>query len=539
MSEIEDIAAEAYRDPVFFSKYFLEHLFPYEIPWLHRGIFAILTEKTDFLWEYGDIWKLVTNFVTMDEDEKEVTGRIFVPVSGAKEISDDELRELEAQGKRCELRLNTKPCTLLMIPRGFGKTTVVGNAIPLYEILFHDWIFGVYVSEASTHAESQADHVRRELAANERIQSVFGNLVPERNGAQKWTQEFFETTSGMAMAARGRGAQIRGIKHLGSRPTKIICDDLEDLESVETEQQRLKVRTWAYGDLMPALADGGRIHALGTKLHKECLLEYWARDPRFTTVKFGARDRQGEFLWPRKMDDTKLVETRDAFSLAGQLHTFYLEYFNRSVSADTNPFSGIALRYEEPEPAKIVARAIYVDPAISQKTTADDTVIAVGARLDNGLIIIEEMIGGKLTPSELVSNYFSLAKQYQCRFHGFESVAFQASLKYTFIEEMYRNSWYFEPIPVMHTTKKAERFQGILLPRMASGYIRFAKKFPKLEIQLRDWNPMRKEQKDDWPDTVCGVVELLDPVAGTAAGMDFTKNEYKPLDEELGNWRFC
>lgn len=532
------LVKEAYRDPVFFCKYFLPTYFPAEIVWLHRGLLAILTEKTEFLWEYGEVWKIVTNFTRYDEDGS-VLEQIFIPILDGKQLSFDELKALEDAGSTCELHLNLKKYVVLMIPRGFGKTTVAGVAVPLYEILYHEWPFGVNISEAGPHAEMQMGNIKRELEANERIHQHFGNIVPSNTDSEKWTDKIFETKTGVAMTARGRGAQIRGLNFHGNRPTKVICDDLEDKESVSTSHQLEKVKAWAYGDLLPALADDGRLVALGTRLGDECLMVTWRDNPEFTAVVFGAIDLQGEYLWERKINAKTLEAKKEAFALAGQLHIFYLEYFNQVVSQETHPFSGLEFLQEYMDPTQSVASAIYIDPAISQKTTADDTVITVATRAVNGKIYGRKQVGGKLTPRDMLDIYFRLAREYNVRFHGYESVAFQASLKHTFQEEMFRAGYYFEPIPVPHTQKKAERFLGVLYPRIASGYIAFEGDFSKCITQLRTFNPEKKENKDDWPDSLCGSVELLDPVAAAAAGHDLAKDSYKPLSEELGDWRLC
>jgi predicted phage terminase large subunit-like protein len=530
------VIKEAYRDPVFFCKYFLPNYFPAEIVWLHRGLLAILTEKTEFLWEYGEVWKIVTNFTRYEEDGT-IIEQIFIPKVNGVQISFDELKALEEQGKSCDLELNLKKYVVLMIPRGFGKTTVAGVAVPLYEILYHEWNFGVTLSEAGPHAEMQMGNIKRELEGNERIIQHFGDIVPSNTDSEKWTDKIFETRTGVAMTARGRGAQVRGLNFAGSRPKKVICDDLEDKESVSTSHQLEKVKTWAYGDLLPCLADDGRLVALGTRLGEECLMVTWRDNPEFTAVVFGALDRQGDYLWERKINEKSLEAKKQSFALAGQLHVFYLEYFNQVVSQETHPFSGLVYLNEYMDPSQVVASSIYIDPAISQKTTADDTVITVSSRGTTGKIYARRQVGGKFTPREMLDHYFKLAREFNVRFHGYESVAFQASLKHTFQEEMFRAGYYFEPIPVPHTKKKAERFLGVLYPRIASGYIAFEGDFSKCIAQLRTFNPEKKENKDDWPDSLCGSVELLDPVAAAAAGQNLAKDVYKPLSEELGDWR--
>jgi len=178
------LARKGYHDPLFFCKFFLSELFPDDIPWVHRGLLAILTGQVAFLLKYGEIDKIISNFVWERDEEKH---SIFSYEDG-------------------KLKMNLEKFTLIMLPRGFAKTTIAGIAVPLREVLYADCPFTVYVSESGTHAKMQLSNVKREMCDNARIKSVFGELRTALKDDQKWSEDFFETRTGMAMAARGRGA---------------------------------------------------------------------------------------------------------------------------------------------------------------------------------------------------------------------------------------------------------------------------------------------------------------------------------------------
>jgi len=44
---------------------------------------------------------------------------------------------------------------------------------------------------------------------------------------------------------------IRGLRHGAYRPDLIICDDVEDLNSVKTNESRDKTYAWLTGDVIP------------------------------------------------------------------------------------------------------------------------------------------------------------------------------------------------------------------------------------------------------------------------------------------------
>lgn len=515
------IAKVCYEDPVAFCRTFLPHLFPGEIAWFHRALLAILTRKSRFLLRYGELDRIEREFRTQD-------GRAIFEV------------ERGPDGEPVDVRMNLGRFTLVIMPRGCGKTTIAGIAVPLYEILYQDVPFTAYVSHSGTHARMQLDNVRRELSGNGRVIAVFGYLRPEKSQDERWAYDMFETVTGMAMVARGAGAQIRGLNHRGMRPTKIIADDLEDKEAVATEAQRQKMREWAYGDLMPALPaldKRATIVAIGTLLHPECLLETWARDPQWTTVRLGALDSRGEPIWRTWMDREAIEALRRSYAQAGQLHTFSLEYMSLAVPPESQVFRREWFVVEDPPKEGFVATAIYVDPAISQSERADSTVIVVCGMAHDGRIWVLDVWGKRgATPRETIDRYFEMSRRWGCTFHGVEAIAYQAALVHTMREEMFRKKHYFEITEVKHTSRKSERILGILQGRYAAGVMRHARPFPELEVQLLDYNPNLREQPDDYPDALAGCVALLDPVCGVAAGSAPEEPEMEPLNVEEYRW---
>jgi hypothetical protein len=525
--EAKVIAGRGLGDPSWFCKFFLPHWFPEEIPWVHMGLLAILTRKTNFLLRYEHLDTIVREFQQpLDpRDPKSETFPIFVV-------------ERDFDGRPLKVCLQISRYTLVMMPRGFSKTTIM-NATTLMDVVYANKKFVVYTSETATHANMQLAAIKGELESNERIVAVFGQLKPDQRTGSKWSEDLFETTTGVACAARGRGAQIRGLLHKGSRPDSIKPDDVEDKESVRTEEQRQKTKVWFYSDLMPALPEQDKhatITAFGTLLHSEALLMTLADDPEWTFVRFAA-DSLGQALWPFKMDLEVLKRKKTSYALAGLLNEFYLEYFNLLRNEDSQKFKQRYIIYMPVEGQ--LHRAMCIDPAISDKKEGDFCAFAVAGMSENGLIYVLETAGKVgMTPREQIDKYFELYKRWRPDQCGVESVAYQAALVHLLREEMFRNDCYFEPIPIIHSTKvkKTERVEGILQPRYAAGYIRHTRKFPELESQLLDW----PNGKKDFPDVLAMTVGLLDPYAAQAADpeVDLAADEYKDLDDVFdGDWR--
>lgn len=514
--DAKEIAAKAYADPVFFMKFFLPHKFPKNIPWVHRGILSILTRKTEFLMKYGEVDKIIANFLYRS-DPTDNTSEL-IPIF---QVVDDRIKL--AVGKYSEI----------MLPRGASKTTLAGQGVILYWTCYQDRKFPVYISETQTHAEMQVGNIARELEGNARLRAVFGNLVPERQDSLKWTQEIIQTTNGVTVVARGRGTQVRGLLVGSSRPDVLLLDDVEDRDSVKTDDQRAKTRTWFFGDVLPALPEmdnEATVIALGTLLHPQALLHTLKDDPDWTSILFGVRDLQGEPLWGDYMSEDKIERKKAMYARSGQLSQYYLEYENTVRNEESAKFKSSFFIYEPAPAEELVGTSIALDPAISNKEGACEATIYVTSMSEKGLIFVRDSWAKTgATANEQLEEYFRLSLLYNCTLHGIESIAFQASLIHTCREWMFRKKRYFEITPLTHSQKKEERIEGILQPRYANGYIRHCKRFPKLEQELLDWpNGMK-----DHPDALAMAVALLDPHAPSAAmgedGKDLGEDEYEPL----------
>jgi hypothetical protein len=515
--EAREFAAACYRDPVLFCREFLSHLFPSPIPWFHRALLSVLTGRTAFLHKYGELDKIISNFV-------------YETPQGPK--------PLFGLGPDGVVELYWRKYLQIMMPRSFSKTTIAGIAMTLYDIVYENFKVGVYVSETSSQAEMQLDNVKRELSENPKFIQIFGDLKPEIRDAEKWNAKVFETTRGIALYARGSGSQIRGLNHRGVRPQKIIVDDVEDRESVKTELQRRKTRQWFYGDLMPALQTigDGQIVALGTLLHPDALLRRLQDDEQWSVVKLTIRARDGSYLWPQAIDEKKEAQLKRSYARVGELPTFYLEYYNEARAEETSGFRQSNFRYGRPAPEEvIVATSTYMDPAISKNQTADQCVIVTVRQNNKGWIYVSAGWGKRgATVDEMLDEYFRQHNLFKSRFNGVESNAFQAALVHEIRKQMFARRTYFEVTPVHNARRKSERIRGVLQARFASHYIFFEESLPELETQLLDYDPDR-DQHDDWPDALAGAIQLLDPVA-SYNNLEMAKDEdaIPELLEEIG-----
>lgn len=517
-------AEKGFFDPVYFCRYYLSEWFPDAIPWFHRGIMAIHTRSMDWLPKYGQLDKIERHFRWLDAD-----GRLHP-------IFDFE-----------SMRMVISPNSNIIVPRGFGKTTLL-NGLSVRDCAYRFVRYLLYISESATHSEDQIIAQKREWESNALLLKDFGPQAADRNESRRWTNEVLEFRNGVFVRGIGRGGQVRGKQFRSARPNKIVVDDVEDEESVQSPTQLRKVKYWFYSSVLRALPPEGRraptdgVVCLGTLLSTDCLIAQLGKDPTFNTVVLGAVDLDGEALWPEHQSLKQIEAEREVAKRTGTLDIFYREKLSTIRLEEDRAFPEDSLIVETPDLTKMVSCAIACDPAISESRSASRAAVYCVARDERGFTwVLDGESGTGWSPRELVDRMFGMRNRWRflpcgVRFVGIEAINYQRALVFLMREEMARRGDYFEVTPITHgQTSKFVRISGVLQPRYAARVMRHAREFPVLFGDLRDW----PNGKLDDIDAVAMGVALLEPFTGVGAapGDSLDQNEYAPLAETFG--RHC
>lgn len=553
--ELHSLRLDCYADPVLYARTFKRNAFEYPMSWVHRGLLAILLGRPGFLLNFGkESWPKAE--WEWDEAQLEKILRYFTYKVDFDDPNEVPKPLFEWDREANTITLTTSRFIVLMMPRGIGKTTVV-NLSNEIDIVYEDVKFLAYLSETATHANNQLGSVKQELEDNDLIRTAFGNLRPDRASGKTWSEDHIETTKGIIAVSKGRQGQVRGTNVNFKRPDKIVVDDVEDEESVSTEEQLAKAKKWFFKAVVPALpqfGDSGRIIVVGTLLDPNSLLMGLVKNPEWVAVVFGALDPEGEPIAPFYMTKEQFEAKKLSFARNGMLTAFYMEYCSIvHQNDDTKKFNIEKIRIQILERTEFLGVSEVIDPAISEEVTAAYCAIGVVGMTEKGhLHVLDtwEKIGAH--PGEQVDNYFDMHFKWNPTHHGVEAIAYQAALVHLLQAEMFKRAktWgsraYFEIIKEtkqLHGTekKKVLRVEGILAPRYKAGYITHQRHFPVLMSHLNDW-PLGKK---DLPDVIAMCVALLDPMAGLAlndregasAQTELALDNYEPLERVLGNYR--
>jgi hypothetical protein len=303
---------------------------------------------------------------------------------------------------------------VIAAPRGFGKTTIDTISYPAKRILFREKKFIVPISCTATNAVMQGENLKRELLNNIDIQRLFGPMKSEKFSAEQWI-----TASGTMVMPRGAGQQVRGILYDRYRPDLIICDDLENAESVESEEQRTKLKQWFFSDVCNSIDRGSKdwkIVVVGTVLHQDSLLVNLLEDPDWHAIWLSLCDDNLKSNWPDFMSDE---EVRDLYNqhknkVPSQLDLFYREYRNIPISTEDATFKQEYFKdYDEPglvkKGTKNLKTVVIIDPAKTVKLhSADSAIVGVSVDRETRQIYVRDVISDKMYPDELYDNAISM-----------------------------------------------------------------------------------------------------------------------------------
>jgi len=156
--------------------------------------------------------------------------------------------------------------------RGSSKSTIFSLSFPLWAILGEQKIkFILILSQTQQKAQMFLQQIKYELETNDLLKKDLGPFQEERN---QWNiVSLYLQRYNAKITIASTEQSVRGLRHKQFRPQLIICDDLEDIDSVKTIESREKVYNWLVGEVFPAGARKTRFMIVGSFLHEDSLIK--------------------------------------------------------------------------------------------------------------------------------------------------------------------------------------------------------------------------------------------------------------------------
>ncbi len=162
-------------------------------------------------------------------------------------------------------------------PRGSAKSTLTTLILPIHDILYQLERYIVIISATLKQAKQRLKNLKAELLTNELLREVYGKFLYNK---KDWSVKSINV-NGVQIDVFSAGTELRGITHHEFRPTKVILDDCEDSDAVESAEQREKLLAW-FQEVIENLGDRyTHLDVIGTILHPESLLATLLKRPDF------------------------------------------------------------------------------------------------------------------------------------------------------------------------------------------------------------------------------------------------------------------
>jgi hypothetical protein len=417
--------------------------------------------------------------------------KVFFPERFSSEFSPlhDQIFELIDSGA---------PRIAIAAPRGIGKTSIVGLAKAGKDILFRDKKFLAFVSMSATSAELQTENLKFELASNDIVAKAFGPVKPIGGGT---LDESFSKKSWVGFDTliypRGSGQQIRGLLYHNSRPDIIIIDDLEDPETINNEEVRMKRRVWFHADLekcVSRIEKNWQIIYIDTLKHEDSLLEELLESKDWESVRLELCDDEFNSNAPQFISTEEIKKEAEYHRTNGMMDVFYREYRNIPISKEDAVFRPEFFRYYEetdlvnpkpPKKAPNLVNVVIVDPAKTLKlSSADSAVVGWGVDLESRDLYIRDVISGKFTPEELYDHMFGMVVSLGAFILAVEVTSLEQFIVQPIKNEMRKRNLFPQLVELKAVSHKEERV-ATLAPHYRLGHVLHNKNVcQKLESQL-------------------------------------------------------
>lgn len=278
------------------------------------------------------------------------------------------------------LIIDTKPnLTCIVAFRGSAKSTLCSLVLPLWQTICTNRMkFVVIVCQNQNRAVQSLTNIRQECEANELLQNDLGPFLTSQTVEWNATSLVFQHHQAKITAV-SVSESIRGIRHGAYRPDLVIADDIEDIQSAKTLEQRDKLWEFVNGELIPVGTPDTSYIFIGNLVHQDSVMMRFKQ-----SIQSGKRlgvyreypllKEDGTCMWPSKYPDQEALER-----LKSNLTEidFAREYLLKAINSNEQIIKPEWITYydELPDDRYLSYRIITIDPAFSTTKEADKTAI--------------------------------------------------------------------------------------------------------------------------------------------------------------------
>lgn len=261
--------------------------------------------------------------------------------------------------------------------RESAKSTIMTMSYPLWAVLGEmQKKCVVIISQTQSQVRTHFANLKRELEGNILLKSDLG---PFQEESDEWgSYSIVIPRFDARIVAVSSEQSIRGIRHGAHRPDLIICDDVEDINSVKTKESRDKIFEWFTGEIIPLGDIDSKIIVVGNLLHEDSLLMRLKKNIEEEKIDGIIREYpiliDNVPLWPEKFVSLEIVERYK--KKVGSDKAWQREYMLKILPDEDQIIFREWLNYYDELPSdtdQYRYTITAVDLAISQTASADYT----------------------------------------------------------------------------------------------------------------------------------------------------------------------
>lgn len=338
--------------------------------------------------------------------------------------------------------------TVLMVTRGAAKSIYGAFLMPIHKMIFQNFKYIILASLSSERARFLINDIQVGLTS-ERLIDVFGEFKPLRKedpwGANKIVAVNTKIDRKCMFHARGSGSQIAGLRFEEARPQLFIGDDLEDDNTVQSDEVIDKKLNWIDDMVLPAMDPKRKeIFIIGTTYKANAMIvQLSKRKKGVNTIKYPIladletakklKIEVGTSIWESRFPTAKMKKMREDANANGTLAAFMRQYMLDPTEGKIDQFREEDIMIYEPEKIANIKLNFYilVDLAYSKRKKADDTgIVAFAVDADDNIFVLEAL-RKKLTDSQFCTEIINILIKYSkvkglnTKLLGIESYAFQ------------------------------------------------------------------------------------------------------------------
>ncbi len=300
--------------------------------------------------------------------------------------------------------------------RGAGKSTICTVSLPLWMVLGKPAKkYVLIVARTQEQARRLIANIIKEVEENALLKRDLGPLHFDNDEQRRFSIEIGKY--GALIQAVSLEQSVRGLKYGSHRPDAIICDDLEDSDSAQTQENRDALYRRFTGEIIPLGDTRTDLVVVGNTVHQDGLV-----------LRLGQQilsgDRLGNFgrfpiveggkpLWPGKFKDMISVE-EERMKIGDE--AMWRREFLLDPRLDTESIvreEWLRTWHELPKIERGRVHVVGVDLAFSTGPHADYTAIVPAEVFwtDNGfeIYILPEIINARLKPLDSKEKVTSVA----------------------------------------------------------------------------------------------------------------------------------